>query len=113
MWDLQHVCVLFHDFNTMLYANIMYNSLLSTTCVLVIFFQVYKTGITHYFSIEAARKDFGYLPEEKTLENVVKWFKDHGHGKNKNRHQSKLISPTLLLIVFLLVIFAVLINQCN
>ena len=41
---------------------------------------MFKTGVTHYFSIERARRDFGYEPEPKTLDGVVRWFRERGHG---------------------------------
>ena len=44
--------------------------------------QVFKTGVTHYFSIERARRDFGYDPGPKTLDGVVRWFKERGHGRS-------------------------------
>lgn len=44
--------------------------------------QVYKTGVTHYFSMREAREDFSYTPEHRNLEGVVEWFRLRGHGKN-------------------------------
>lgn len=43
--------------------------------------QVFKTGVTHYFSIERAKRDFGYEPEARTLDGVVQWFRERGHGR--------------------------------
>uniref|UniRef100_A0A8C8RD57 Short chain dehydrogenase/reductase family 42E, member 1 n=1 Tax=Pelusios castaneus TaxID=367368 RepID=A0A8C8RD57_9SAUR len=43
--------------------------------------EVYKTGVTHYFSMEKARKELGYNPKEFSLTEVVEWFKSQGHGR--------------------------------
>ncbi|XP_005292366.1 short-chain dehydrogenase/reductase family 42E member 1 [Chrysemys picta bellii] len=43
--------------------------------------EVYKTGVTHYFSMEKARKELGYKPEQFSLTEVVEWFKAQGHGR--------------------------------
>ncbi|XP_065272776.1 short-chain dehydrogenase/reductase family 42E member 1 [Emys orbicularis] len=43
--------------------------------------EVYKTGVTHYFSMEKARKELGYKPEQFSLTEVVEWFKSQGHGR--------------------------------
>ncbi|XP_026519491.1 short-chain dehydrogenase/reductase family 42E member 1-like [Terrapene carolina triunguis] len=43
--------------------------------------EVYKTGVTHYFSMEKARKELGYKPEQFSLTEVVEWFKFQGHGR--------------------------------
>ncbi|XP_051787431.1 short-chain dehydrogenase/reductase family 42E member 1 isoform X1 [Erpetoichthys calabaricus] len=43
--------------------------------------EVYKTGVTHYFSLEKAKQDLGYKPQSYNLDEVVEWFKLKGHGK--------------------------------
>lgn len=43
--------------------------------------EVLKTGVTHYFSMKEALQDFGYRPEHRSLDEVVAWFKERGHGK--------------------------------
>ncbi|XP_004704584.1 short-chain dehydrogenase/reductase family 42E member 1 [Echinops telfairi] len=42
--------------------------------------EVYKTGVTHYFSLEKARRELGYKPQPFDLQETVQWFKDRGHG---------------------------------
>uniref|UniRef100_A0A4W5KZ17 Short chain dehydrogenase/reductase family 42E, member 1 n=1 Tax=Hucho hucho TaxID=62062 RepID=A0A4W5KZ17_9TELE len=37
--------------------------------------EVYKTGVTHYFSMAKAKAELGYEPQEYNLEEVVQWFK--------------------------------------
>ncbi|XP_062818069.1 short-chain dehydrogenase/reductase family 42E member 1 isoform X2 [Anolis carolinensis] len=43
--------------------------------------EVYKTGVTHYFSTEKARRELGYEPRQHGLEDVVRWFRSRGHGR--------------------------------
>ncbi|XP_010894891.1 short-chain dehydrogenase/reductase family 42E member 1 [Esox lucius] len=46
--------------------------------------EVYKTGVTHYFSMAKAKAELGYEPQEYNLEEVVEWFKSRGHGRKAN-----------------------------
>lgn len=43
--------------------------------------QVYKTAVTHYFSMEKARSHLGYNPQKYTLDGVIQHFKKTGHGR--------------------------------
>lgn len=43
--------------------------------------EVYKTGVTHYFSMAKAKAELGYEPQERNLAEVVQWFRSRGHGK--------------------------------
>lgn len=43
--------------------------------------EVYKTGVTHYFSMAKAMSDLGYKPQKYDLDEVVHWFKMRGHGR--------------------------------
>ncbi|XP_059927675.1 short-chain dehydrogenase/reductase family 42E member 1-like [Gadus macrocephalus] len=43
--------------------------------------EVYKTGVTHYFSLAKARAQLGYEPREYDLAEVVQWFRSRGHGR--------------------------------
>lgn len=63
--------------------------------------QVYKTGVTHYFSIAAARRDLGYDPLPRDLSGTVKWFRERGHGRKVtyNRTWSHWLVPVLLLVL--------------
>lgn len=59
--------------------------------------EVYKTGVTHYFSM-AAKAELGYEPQEYNLEEVVQWFKSRGHGrKPRGSLLQRLILDGLLL----------------
>ncbi|XP_027788954.2 short-chain dehydrogenase/reductase family 42E member 1 [Marmota flaviventris] len=51
--------------------------------------EVYKTGVTHYFSLEKARQELGYEPQPFDLQEVVEWFKARGHGKSPGSRDSK------------------------
>ncbi|XP_074144327.1 short-chain dehydrogenase/reductase family 42E member 1 [Sminthopsis crassicaudata] len=51
--------------------------------------EVYKTGVTHYFSMEKARKELGYEPQPFDLKEVVDWFKAEGHGRKFQNYTLK------------------------
>lgn len=84
----------------------------SGVCVCFHFtFQCFKTGITHWFSIEAARRDFGYDPKiQNDLTEAVQWFKERGHGKEvsgKPKNQVlRFVQDLILAILFAIVIFS-------
>ncbi|KAK2919764.1 hypothetical protein Q8A73_001968 [Channa argus] len=59
--------------------------------------EVYKTGVTHYFSMAKAKADLGYEPLEHNLDEVVQWFRSRGHGK---KLQSSIFRQLLLDILF-------------
>lgn len=44
--------------------------------------EVYKTGVTHYFSMAKAKAELDYEPREHDLDEVVQWFIRRGHGKS-------------------------------
>lgn len=43
--------------------------------------EVYKTGVTHYFSMAKAKAELGYEPQQHDLDEVVQWFRSRGHGR--------------------------------
>ncbi|XP_066026724.1 short-chain dehydrogenase/reductase family 42E member 1-like isoform X2 [Pocillopora verrucosa] len=45
--------------------------------------EVYKTAVTHYFSMKKARSHFGYSPQKYSLEGVIEHFKKNGHGRHR------------------------------
>ncbi|XP_035992330.1 short-chain dehydrogenase/reductase family 42E member 1-like [Fundulus heteroclitus] len=59
--------------------------------------EVYKTGVTHYFSMAKARAHLGYEPLKRDLDEVVQWFKSRGHGK---RRHSSFLSRFILNVLF-------------
>ncbi|GFR84328.1 short-chain dehydrogenase/reductase family 42E member 1-like [Elysia marginata] len=64
--------------------------------------EVYKTGVTHYFSTEAARNDLGYNPTvQNDLSGVVTFYKKLGRVKG---HQS---STLLYYVVNIIIIFLI------
>lgn len=65
--------------------------------------EVYKTGVTHYFSMAKAKAELGYEPQEHNLDEVVEWFRSRGHGK---KTQSSFLSR-LLDILFVAAFVAV------
>ncbi|XP_051512007.1 short-chain dehydrogenase/reductase family 42E member 1 [Myxocyprinus asiaticus] len=70
--------------------------------------EVYKTGVTHYFSMRKAQDELGYKPEEYDLEEVVQWFRSKGHGKKRTQSSIK----KLILDVVLVVAFAAIALSC-
>ncbi|XP_017284166.1 short-chain dehydrogenase/reductase family 42E member 1 [Kryptolebias marmoratus] len=46
--------------------------------------EVYKTGVTHYFSLAKAKAELGYEPQEHNLDMVVQWFRSRGHGRKSH-----------------------------
>ena len=35
--------------------------------------------------MKKAKQDFGYEPEPRTLDGVIRWFKERGHGVTKKK----------------------------
>ncbi|KAI1904284.1 hypothetical protein AGOR_G00004090 [Albula goreensis] len=69
--------------------------------------EVYKTGVTHYFSMEKAKVELGYKPQEYNLDEVVQWFKSKGHGRKPPNSSSKnVIWDILLIIAFIVVVLS-------
>lgn len=68
--------------------------------------EVYKTGVTHYFSIKKARAELGYSPKEYDLGEVVEWFRSRGHGKKQVASPAKkfILDVVLFLIIAALVL---------
>lgn len=70
--------------------------------------EVYKTGVTHYFSMRKAREELGYEPKLYDLEDVVQWFRARGHGKKRSRSSIR----KLILDVFVVVAFVAVLLSC-
>lgn len=68
--------------------------------------EVYKTGVTHYFSLEKAKKELGYEAQPFDLQEVVEWFKAHGHGRSPGSHDSeRLVWGGLLVLLVVIAVF--------
>ncbi|XP_009071081.1 PREDICTED: short-chain dehydrogenase/reductase family 42E member 1 [Acanthisitta chloris] len=66
--------------------------------------EVYKTGVTHYFSMEKARKELGYEPQQYSLNEVVEWFRSQGCGAKPRSYTMKhLIRHGALLLLLIAV----------
>ncbi|KAL4658760.1 short-chain dehydrogenase/reductase family 42E member 1-like isoform X1 [Arapaima gigas] len=68
--------------------------------------EVYKTGVTHYFSIAKAVTELGYKPQEYNLNEVVQWFKSKGHGKKPVSPFRKVLKEVVLITAIIAVIFS-------
>ncbi|XP_070820319.1 short-chain dehydrogenase/reductase family 42E member 1 isoform X2 [Chaetodon trifascialis] len=66
--------------------------------------EVYKTGVTHYFSMAKAKAELGYEPQEHSLDEVVQWFQSRGHGKKSH---SSFLRRLLLDVLFVAAFLAV------
>lgn len=66
--------------------------------------EVYKTGVTHYFSMAKAKAELGYEPKEHNLDEVVQWFRCRGHGKKSH---NSVLSRFLVDILFVAALVAV------
>lgn len=62
--------------------------------------EVYKTGVTHYFSMKKARNHLGYNPQKYSLKGVIEHFKKNGHGKQK--HPSRLLYHIVNIVIGIL-----------
>lgn len=69
--------------------------------------EVYKTGVTHYFSMAKAMSELGYKPQKYNLEEVVQWFKSRGHGR-KAQHSG--LNQYILNIIFVSAFAAVMLS---
>ncbi|KAJ6657180.1 hypothetical protein lerEdw1_002769 [Lerista edwardsae] len=67
--------------------------------------EVYKTGITHYFSLEKAKRELGYEPKPHDFQEVVEWFKARGYGWKPRTYTMR----CLFRDVGLILLFAVLV----
>ncbi|KAK5873624.1 hypothetical protein PBY51_018649 [Eleginops maclovinus] len=66
--------------------------------------EVYKTGVTHYFSMAKAKEELSYEPQEYDLDEVVRWFRSRGHGKkSQSSFFGRLILDFLLFSAFVAV----------
>ncbi|XP_029986945.1 short-chain dehydrogenase/reductase family 42E member 1 isoform X1 [Sphaeramia orbicularis] len=69
--------------------------------------EVYKTGVTHYFSMNKAKADLGYEPQEHNLDEVVQWFRSRGHGKKPHSSFiSRLFLDSLFIVAFVAVVLS-------
>uniref|UniRef100_W5M277 Short chain dehydrogenase/reductase family 42E, member 1 n=1 Tax=Lepisosteus oculatus TaxID=7918 RepID=W5M277_LEPOC len=69
--------------------------------------EVYKTGVTHYFSMAKAEEELGYEPRRYSLDDVVQWFKDKGHGRKPRSPSFKqLLRDVFLMAMLVAVIFS-------
>uniref|UniRef100_UPI0037E74366 short-chain dehydrogenase/reductase family 42E member 1 n=1 Tax=Semicossyphus pulcher TaxID=241346 RepID=UPI0037E74366 len=66
--------------------------------------EVYKTGVTHYFSMAKAKVELGYEPQEHNLDEVVQWFRSKGHGKtSRSSSLSRFLRDFLFVSAFVAV----------
>lgn len=66
--------------------------------------EVYKTGVTHYFSIDKAKKELGYEPKSFTMQEVVEWYRTRGFGKKVKKVKSPNFLWDVMVCVLLVVV---------
>ncbi|XP_033847523.1 short-chain dehydrogenase/reductase family 42E member 1 [Periophthalmus magnuspinnatus] len=69
--------------------------------------EVYKTGVTHYFSMAKAMSELGYKPHKYDLDEVVHWFKSRGHGR---KVQSSGFGQFMLNVLFVTAFAAIILS---
>ncbi|XP_040185523.1 short-chain dehydrogenase/reductase family 42E member 1 [Rana temporaria] len=69
--------------------------------------EVYKTGVTHYFNLDKAKRELGYEPKPFKMSKVTEWYKAQGYGKRvtKGRNYNFLLDLALCLL-FIVVLLA-------
>uniref|UniRef100_A0A3P8SRW8 Short chain dehydrogenase/reductase family 42E, member 1 n=1 Tax=Amphiprion percula TaxID=161767 RepID=A0A3P8SRW8_AMPPE len=69
--------------------------------------EVYKTGVTHYFSMAKAKAELSYEPQEYNLDEVVQWFRCRGHGRRSHGSSiGRLLLNTLFVCAFVAVVLS-------
>ncbi|XP_034975237.2 short-chain dehydrogenase/reductase family 42E member 1 isoform X2 [Zootoca vivipara] len=69
--------------------------------------EVYKTGVSHYFSLEKAKRELGYAPCPHSIEESVEWFKSHGYVHKSRSYTAKhLFRDVVLVLLFAVVILS-------
>lgn len=68
--------------------------------------EVYKTGVTHYFSMGKAKAELGYEPQQHNLDEVVEWFRSRGHGKTTRSSFLRRLLDILLVAAFVVAAFS-------
>ncbi|KAE8608745.1 hypothetical protein XENTR_v10011594 [Xenopus tropicalis] len=66
--------------------------------------EVCKTGVTHYFSIEKAKRELGFEPQPFTMQEVAEWFKNHGYGKQDKKFKRNYFIWDIIFILLVAVV---------
>ncbi|XP_030060378.1 short-chain dehydrogenase/reductase family 42E member 1 isoform X2 [Microcaecilia unicolor] len=66
--------------------------------------EVYKTGVTHYFSMEKAKRELGYEAQEFSLGEVIEWFKSQGHGRRLRGNAVNYFAWNIIFVLLLVVV---------
>ncbi|XP_078527660.1 short-chain dehydrogenase/reductase family 42E member 1-like [Lissotriton helveticus] len=74
--------------------------------------EVYKMGVTHYFSMEKAKKELGYQAQTYSLHEAVECFKHLGHGrKEPENNQNNVTWNKIFVALLALMLLAWLLQQ--
>ncbi|XP_078525496.1 short-chain dehydrogenase/reductase family 42E member 1-like [Lissotriton helveticus] len=66
--------------------------------------EVYKTGVTHYFSMEKAKRELGYQAQPYSLHEAVEWFKHLGHGRKDPENIQKNVTWNIIFVALLAIV---------
>ena len=74
-------------------------------------FQVFKTGVTHWFNIGKAHKELGYVPlKQNDMNDVVQWYLERGFGRKAsqqtNRPFKQLLIDVILVLIFVFLLLS-------
>ncbi|KAJ8318228.1 hypothetical protein KUTeg_003319 [Tegillarca granosa] len=74
--------------------------------------EVYKTGVTHYFSIKKAQKELGYHPSiQNSIEPVLKYYIDQGYMKKPQSALMYYFVNVLISTIFIMIIIKKLLSD--
>jgi len=71
--------------------------------------EVLKVGVTHYFSVDKARRDLGYeviVKPNEALSRTIEWYRNNGLGPRKGETWLVFLRLiAILIIIYILVLF--------
>ncbi|XP_061450442.1 short-chain dehydrogenase/reductase family 42E member 1 isoform X1 [Rhineura floridana] len=69
--------------------------------------EVYKTGVTHYFTLEKAKRELGYDPQQHSIREAVERFKAHSYSRKLGRYTAKhFFRDVVLVLLFAVVVLS-------
>jgi len=70
--------------------------------------EVYKTGVTHFFSTARAKHDLGYNPiVQNDLSSAVEWFIERGHRRTAKESCHDFFTPIFISILLSAMLFII------
>jgi len=70
--------------------------------------EVYKTGVTHYFSCDKAKMHFGYSPvQPNDISDAIQYFKEQKQENGSENEENSITNLISFVIVIVIVIFLI------